>query len=81
MNHIFPSEEAILSFIIAYSHVVVFHRVSKRNDLRLLKMEVCFLCSCVLCNPVCSDLVIHDLGCVSEALEKLLGNLKFSREI
>lgn len=53
VNHIFPSEGAILSFIIAYSHVVFFfHSVSKKNDLHLFKMEVWFLCSSVLCNLV-----------------------------
>lgn len=60
-----------------------FHRVSKKNDLHLLKMEVCFLCSCVLCN------LVYSWPCNSwpwlcwntEALEKLLGNLKFSRNL
>lgn len=31
-----------------------FHRVSKKNDLHLLKMEVCFLCSHVLHNLISS---------------------------
>lgn len=40
---IFPPKEAILSFIIADSHVV-FHRMSKEYDLHFAQMEICWCC-------------------------------------
>lgn len=42
MVFFFPPEEAILSFVIAYFHVV-FHRVGKENDLQFFffLLEIC----------------------------------------